>query len=350
MQIKKTLVANFLGLDIYKYSLIAENGFQVDILNYGAIITGIWTPDINGVIENIVLNYDDINDYIDNTPYLGAIVGRYAGRIANGKFSIDGVDCQVSTNNSGHSLHGGYRGLDKQIFEVSILPDGIKLSYTSKELDEGFPGSVEFEISYRISDDYTLTIDCIARPSEKTLINLTNHSYFNLSGGKNLASSHQLMVNSDKFCSVDSSCLFTGEVLDVSNTPFDFRKLKPIDRDINDVHQQLEVVGGGYDHPYILNTTTDIAAKLFDPISGRSLEVTTTSQAIVLYSSNFLVPDKQVNGQYCLEKYFGICLETQNIPNAINVSSKFNQSIYNKDAPFSSKTVWAFSIGHSNSL
>ena len=153
MQIKKTLVANFLGLDIYKYSLIAENGFQVDILNYGAIITGIWTPDINGVIENIVLNYDDINDYIDNTPYLGAIVGRYAGRIANGKFSIDGVDCQVSTNNSGHSLHGGYRGLDKQIFEVSILSDGIKLSYTSKELDEGFPGSVEFEISYRISDD-----------------------------------------------------------------------------------------------------------------------------------------------------------------------------------------------------
>ncbi len=344
MKIKKTLVANFHGADVYKYSLIAHNGFQVDILNYGGIITGVWTPDNKGIFENIVLNYDDINNYIDNPPYLGAIIGRYAGRIGSGKFSIDGIDYQVSTNNSGHTLHGGYRGLDKQVFEVNVLPDGVKLSCISKELDEGFPGSIEFEISYRISDGYTLIIENIGTPSEKTLINLTNHSYFNLSGGKKLATSHQLMINSDKFCSVDSSCLCTGEVLDVSNTPFDFRKLKPIDRDINDAHQQLEIVGGGYDHPYILNTTTDIAAKLFDPISGRSLEVTTTSEALVLYSGNFLVPDKQVNGQHCLEKYFGICLETQNIPNAINVSSKFNQSIYNKDAPFSSKIIWVFQI------
>ncbi len=350
MQVKKSLVANFHGADIYKYSLIADNEFQVDILNYGGIITGIWTPDKKGISENVVLNYDDINDYINNTPYLGAIIGRYAGRIGYGKFSIDGVDYQVSTNNSEHSLHGGYRGLDKQIFDVIVLPDGIKLSYISPALDEGFPGSIEFEISYRISDDYTLIIESTGTPSQTTLINLTNHSYFNLSGGNTLATLHQLMINSDKFCSVDSNCLFTGEVLDVSNTPFDFRKLKPIDRDINAMHQQLKTVGGGYDHPYVLNKNNHTAAKLFDPISGRSLEVRTTSPALVLYSGNFLVPDKQVNGQHYLEKHFGICLETQNIPNAINLSSKFNQSLYSKNLPFASQTVWKFSIVHSNIL
>ncbi len=344
MQIKKTMVANFLGLDVYKYSLIADNGFQVDILNYGGIITGIWTPDKNGIIENIVLSYDDINEYINNTPYFGAIVGRYAGRIDGGKFSIDGVDYQVATNNNGNSIHGGLCGLDKKFFDVEVISDGIKLSYISKELDEGFPGSIEFEISYRITGDYTLIIDSSGIPSQKTLINLTNHSYFNLSGGKTLAIYHQLMINSNKFCGVDNRCLFIGEVLEVDNTPFDFRKLKSIDRDINDIHQQLHIVGGGYDHPYILNEHTDIAAKLVDRISGRTLEVRTTSPALVLYSGNFLVPDKQVNGEYNLEKYFGICLETQNIPNAINVSSEFNQSLYSKDYPFSSKTVWKFGV------
>ena len=344
MQIKKSLVANFDGIDVYKYSIIANNNFTVDILNYGGIITGIWVPDKNQIFENVVLNYTNINDYIRNTPYLGAIIGRYAGRIGEGKFTIGGKIYQVAINNNGNNLHGGISGLDKKLFDVEILSDGIKLFCTSEANEEGFPGRVEFEISYRVTAEFELSIESRAIPSEKTLINLTNHTYFNLSSGKAKASAHQLMINSNKFCAVDSGCLFVGEILGVVNTPFDFRSLKPINRDIDNNHPQLKIVGGGYDHPFILNKNADIAAKLFDPNSRRCLEIRTSSEAIVFYSGNFLEGDKQVNGTYYPQKHFGVCLETQNIPNAINVSTEFNSSLYTKEKPFLSKTIWKFKI------
>ena len=344
MQIKKSLVANFDGVDVYKYSLTTANGFSIEVLNYGAIITGIWAPDKNGLFDNVVLNYTNIHDYIKNPSYLGAVIGRYAGRIGGGEFTIDGENYQVATNNNGNSLHGGVCGLDKKFFDVEILSDGIKFLYASKENDESFPGSIEFEISYRITDIYTLSIECSGIPSTKTLINLTNHTYFNLSGCKTKATSHQLMINSDKFCAVDTSSLFVGEVIEVDNTPFDFREFKSIDKDISSNFTQLKIVGGGYDHPFILSKNSHISSKLYDPFSGRSLEVATTSEAMVFYTGNFLEQDKNVNGSYKLQKHLGLCLETQNIPNAINVKCEFNQSLYTNDNPFLSKTLWKFSI------
>lgn len=344
MQVLKKSIAKFEGVDVVKYSLIAANKFQVDILNYGGVICGILAPDKNGKLDNVVLAYDDFDDYLQNIGYFGAIVGRHAGRIGEGKFTIDGVEYHLDCNRNGNNLHGGNRGLDKRIWDVSVLDDGIKLSYTSPHLEEKYPGNIVFEITYQIDENNTLSITSKGIPDRKTLINLTNHTSFNLSGGERLASNHQLQLNSSKFCAADASGLFTGTIDDVSNTPFDFRQAKAINKDINNEHPQLGIVGGGYDHPFVLNKETDFAAQLVDLVSGRSLSVYTSEPVLVVYSGNFLSPGGKINQQYYAQKHLGICLEAQNIPNAINIQDLANKSLYTPDTPYTSYTKWIFAI------
>jgi aldose 1-epimerase len=344
MQIKQTHITDFDNCEIIKYSLVADNGFQVDVLNYGGIITGVWTLDKNGNLDNVVLNYDNFSDYITNIGYFGAIVGRHAGRIGGGKFSIDGTEYQLECNRLGNSLHGGKRGLDKRVWDVVLLSDGIKLSYLSPHMQEMFPGNIQFEVAYRIASNNSLSIEYTAIPDRKTLINLTNHTSFNLSGGNRLASTHQLYLNAEQFCTVDETGLFKGVTCSVKDTPFDFCIPKIIDRDINQDHPQLKIVSGGYDHPFILSKNDNCAAKLVDLTSGRNLTVFTTESALVFYSGNFLTPGGAINHGHFATKHLGICLETQNIPNAINVKGITNQSLYTKEQPYSSKTTWVFGL------
>lgn len=342
MRIETECIAHFEGVEVNKFSLIADNNFQVDVLNFGGIITAIKTPDRDGQFDNVLLNYDDFSDYKVNVGYFGAFVGRHAGRIAAGKFNIDNKDYQVACNREGNNLHGGERGLDKRIWNVEILKDGLKLRYFSPHNEEGFPGNINFEISYRIKAINTLSIEYFARPDQKTLINPTNHASFNLSGGKILASSHFMQINADEYCMVNETGLFSGEIEGVEKTPFDFRIMKKIEADIDNDHPQLKMVNGGYDHPFVLNKKSDFDIKLSDSFSGRTLTIRTDEPAVVVYSGNFLTPGGKINEGNYARKHLGICLETQNIPNAINIDSITNKSLYTPDHPYLSKTEWIF--------
>ena len=341
VKITKEKFAILDGNEILKYSLIAENNFRVDVLNFGGIISGVYAPDKYDKFDNVVLSYDEFTDCLENIGYFGAIVGRHAGRIANGKFSIDGHSFQLDCNRKGNNLHGGFHGIDKRIWYVEEINNGITLSYFSPHQEEKYPGNIQFSVSYRIITENTLSIEYSAVPDRKTLINLTNHTSFNLSGGIRPASSHRLQLNADAFGAVDETGLFSGDIIDVTATPFDFRKMKSIDTDLIS-HPQLQIVGGGFDHPFILNS--NFAAKLVDLVSGRSLSVTTTEPSIVVYSGNFLTPGGKINGGNYAYKHLGICLETQNLPNAVNIDGISNKSLYTPEQPYISKTEWVFGI------
>ncbi|MCX8514387.1 MAG: galactose mutarotase [Burkholderiales bacterium] len=345
MKIIKKFVTNYANQDVYKYSLIADNKFQVDVLNYGAIICGVYTPDKNNTWENVILAYDDFNDYITNIGYFGAVVGRHAGRIGSGRFSIDGIEYQVATNRNGNNLHGGNIGLDKRIWQVSEITNGIQLKYLSPHLEEGFPGNIEFTVTYLIDEDNTLTITYDGMPDQKTLINLTNHTSFNLSGGKIAAAEHRLYLNANKFCAVDNTGLVTSEFVAVKNTPFDFTQAKKISTDIASDDSQLKIVGGGYDHPFILNKSQDPQIVLADDLSGRTVQITTTENAVVFYSGNFYTPGGKINHKYYASKHFGVCLETQNIPNAINLNNYADKSLFTATTPYHAETKWRFALG-----
>jgi aldose 1-epimerase len=345
MKITKQYIADFEDQKIIKYSLIANNKFQVDILNYGCIICGIFTSDKNGKLENVILAYDDFADYVTNIGYFGAVIGRHAGRIGGGQFTVDNVKYNVSTNREGNNLHGGNRGIDKRVWQVSELDNGILLCYNSPHLEEGFPGNIKFEVYYQIIKENTLSITYKAIPDRNTIINLTNHTSFNLSGCLVSAINHFLSINADKFCSVGASGLVTGEFVDVTNTPFDFRQSKKINSQIHEKFPQLEIVGGGYDHPFILNQQINKPnIVLYDENSGRQLNITTNQSAVIFYSGNFYMPGGKINHKYYASKHLGICLETQNIPNAINIKNLHQSVIYSPNKPYLSTTEWEFSV------
>jgi len=335
---------------INKYTAQSDNGIKFSFLNYGGVITEIITPDKSGNYENIVLKFDDYKDYEINQPFLGAIVGRVAGRIKDAKFTINGTQYLLEKNDGNNSLHGGKFGFSHQIWDVIEYIDDenatFKLTYFSKDGEGGFPGNICMEVTYNLTKDGKLIINYRGSSDRDTILNPTNHTYFNLSGdAKNTIENHYLKIKSDAFIELNEELIPTGKLLNVENITFDFRKFGLISDGIKGNHVQNVIVGNGYDHGFILNKSlndeeSDIS--IYDPISGRELKIQTDSKSVVVYTSNSMDESFKVNNRNS-EKYLGICFETQIEPDAIS-NPNFSNCILKKGEKFSSTTRFTFDV------
>ena len=305
------------------YTLKNKAGMEVCITNFGGRIVSVMVPDKNGNMKDVVLGFDSIADYVNIPSDFGASIGRYANRIKDGKIVIDGDTIQLPQNNFGHCLHGGPKGWQYQVYEAKQIDDTkLELVRQSPDGDENFPGNVTAKVTYTLTDDNSIDISYEATTDKKTVINMTNHSYFNLSGdAQKPITDHLLYVNADKFTPVDSTFMTTGEILDVKGTPMDFTVAKTVGQDIDKYEYDQLKNGNGYDHNWVLNTNGDIkqvAARLTSPVSGITLEVYTDEPGIQVYSGNFL--DGTVKGKKSIvyNQRAAICLETQHYPDSPN--------------------------------
>jgi aldose 1-epimerase len=337
------------GQQVDLYTLTNAHGVEVQIINFGGIITSIRVPDRNGKMADIALGFDNLGGYLENKPYFGAIIGRYANRIANGKFTLDGREYTLAVNNGTNSLHGGIKGFNKVVWTAEPFHDGralgVHLSYLSKDGEEGYPGNLKVKVSYALTDKNELVIDYEATTNKATPINLTNHSYFNLAGeGDGDVLTHELQLSANSFTPIDKNLIPTGEIQPVKGTPLDFTQTTAIGARINDPYDQL-VIAHGYDHNFVVNRKNDnlqFAARVHEPKSGRVLEVYTTQPGIQLYTGNFL--DGTVVGKHghAYKQREAFCLETQHYPDSPNHSS-FPSTILQPGKAFHSQTVFKFS-------
>ncbi|MBN2175568.1 MAG: galactose mutarotase [Bacteroidales bacterium] len=341
--IEKTIYGKIENQEVYLFTLTNINGMQVKLSNYGGIVTSIVVPDKHGMMDDVVLGFDDLDGYLKNEPYFGAIVGRYANRIAKGKFSLEGVEYNLALNNGPNHLHGGIRGFDKVIWEATELDKdqeiGVQLQYLSRDGEEGYPGNLEVVIKYMLTDENELKIIYRAETDKATPINLSHHSYFNLSGSEGHGILEQtLWLNADKFSVVDHTLIPTGELRPVAGGAMDFTNPKP-------VGAQIDEVEGGYDHNFVLNRhrLQDKVAELYDKLSGRVLEVYTTEPGIQFYSGNFL--DGTISGKKGkrYNKHFGLCLETQHFPDSPN-HPEFPNTILKPGEEYQQVTVYKFGV------
>lgn len=348
------IVKNFFGrtkdnVDVYIFTLTNSNGFSAKIMTYGATVVSIIAPDKNSNLDDVVLGYDNITSYENGDKYFGALIGRCANRIEYGKFKINDKEYSLAKNNGNNHLHGGIKGFDKVVWNVETIDcenNLLKLSYFSKNGEEGYPGNLNVTVTYTIAEDNSLIIHYEAISDKDTIVNLTNHSYFNLSGHPDSSVlNHKLIINSNKFTPNDKYSIPTGEIADVAGTPMDFKAFKIIGKEIDSGYEQTKL-GLGYDHNWILNSNGNIdkiAAKLIDEESSRALEVYTTNPAIQVYSSNFLDGSDIGKEGIHYNKRSAICLETQCIPNAIN-SISFDSPILKCSEKYSNTTIYKFSI------
>lgn len=339
------------GEKVTKYILEVGN-IKVGVLNYGGIITNIMIPDRDENIEDIVLGYNNIKDYEEKSPYFGALVGRIAGRIAEGRFNFLEKEYKLVQNNGKNNIHGGKKGLDKRIFDVKKLDidggEGVELRYKSPHLEEGFLGKVLFKIRYILKGD-TLELDYEGEVDRKTIVNLTNHSYFNLSGNcKEDILNHKMYIDSDEILELDDQSAPTGKKIKVESTPFDFREIKLIGQDIEGSHYQV-LQGRGYDHPFLLNNKNkegikNIDVEIFHEESGRKVEVITDQKVAVIYTGNYLTEDEGVlSCGKISKKRLGVCIETQDIPNHMNLDN-FETIVYSPEKKYKSNTKFIFSV------
>ena len=334
------------GTKVKKFTLKNEAGMEVDVITYGGIITRWTAPDSNGAYEDIVLGFDDLDQYLDGSPFFGALIGRYGNRIANGKFSLDGETYTLATNDGDNHLHGGEKGFDKVVWDgvAKTTEEGaaVELTYTSEDGEEGYPGTLDVKVTYTLTDDNALDIQYEAVTDKPTVVNLTQHSYFNLSGElSEPVLDHEIYLNADTYWPVDGGLIPTGEFREVAGTPFDFTEPKPIGEEIEAENEQLSL-GGGYDHCWVLNDGEEdfrLAASAHDGETGRLLEVYTNEPGIQFYSGNFLdgtLPSK-TGGTYV--KRSGFCLETQHYPDSPN-QADFPSVRLNPGETYSSRTMY----------
>lgn len=325
------------------------NGVEAKVISYGGIITSFKVPDKAGKLEDIVLGYDNLQGYLDASPYFGAIIGRYGNRIAKGKFTLDSVDYDLAVNNIGNHLHGGLTGFDKVNWKVKEVPSekgvAIELTYQSIDMEEGYPGTLDVTVTYTLGNDNTLEFNYQATTDKKTVVNLTQHSYFNLTAMKDDVLGHELMINADKFIPVDSTLIPTGELRSVAGTPFDFTEFKKVGADIDVENQQLSY-GGGFDHCWVLKEDPkemSLAATAYEPVSGRAFDVYTTEPGIQFYSGNFL--DGTITGKNDKVYKFraGFCLETQHFPDSPSQES-FPTTILNPGETYQTTTLMKFYV------
>jgi aldose 1-epimerase len=337
------------------YTLSNDNGVKVSITNYGGIITSLMAPDNAGNFENVVLGFDSLAGYrsevyLQEGPYFGAIIGRYGNRIAEGKFSLDNTEYTLATNNDPNHLHGGNVGFDKVVWEAKEIESGnevgLKLNYVSEDMEEGYPGTLNVEVTYTLNNDNELKIDYKATTDKKTVVNLTNHAYFNLTGNvKRDILKHEVMINADHFTPVDKTLIPTGEILAVEKTPFDFTEPAPVGQNINSNDEQI-TFGGGFDHNWVLNGEAGemkLAATVYEPKSSRFMEVSTTEPGIQFYSGNFLNGKLEGNNGVKFEQRYGLCLETQHYPDSPN-QPEFPSVELNPGETYDTQTIYKFSV------
>ena len=338
------------GTSVDQFILSNNNGMEIRIITYGGIITSWTAPDKNGNYKDIVLGYNTLAEYEAETPYFGALIGRYGNRIAKGKFSLDNQEYTLAVNNGVNHLHGGLKGFDKVVWDAkTIISDStvsLELSYLSKDMEEGYPGNLETKVTYTLNNEDELSVSYEATTDKPTIVNLTQHSYFNLTADFNKdILGHELVINADSFLPVDKTLIPTGEFRDVTGTPFDFKTSKTIGTHIDNENIQLKN-GLGYDHCWVLNDQDNgvrFVASAYEPISGRLLEVFSDEPGIQFYSGNFLdgtLPSKN-KGMY--QHRTGFCLETQHYPNSPN-QENFTSVILKPGEKYKSKTVFRLAI------
>jgi aldose 1-epimerase len=337
------------GAAIDEYTLTNANKVEVKIITYGGIITSLRAPDRNGALYNVVLGFDNLRDYETRNPYFGAIIGRYGNRLANARFTLDGKEYKLAANNGPNALHGGKKGFDKQIWAAKPTQNGagLELTYLSKDGEEGYPGNLSTTVVYSLTDQNELRIDYTATTDKPTVVNLTNHSYFNLAGnGAGTIEGHVLMLNADRYTPVNDNLIPTGELAPVAGTPLDFRTSRRIGDRIRDGHPQM-VFGRGYDHDFVINRSDDgslvLAARLHDPSSGRVMEVSTTEPAIQFYTGNFIDGTLVGSSGGIYRQGDCLCLETQHFPDSPN-QPNFPSTVLRPGQTYRSTTVFRFVV------
>ncbi|MFD2101546.1 aldose epimerase family protein [Flagellimonas iocasae] len=337
------------GQKVDKYTLTNTKGMEIDVITYGGIITRWTAPDKNGNYEDVVLGFNDLDSYFGGVPYFGALIGRYGNRIAKGQFSIDGETYTLAKNDGQNHLHGGQKGFDKVVWaaEAESTDDGasLVLTYTSADGEEGYPGKLDVKVTYTLTGDNELDIQYEAVTDKPTVVNLTQHSYFNLSGdfSKDILD-NEVMLNASAYLPVDAGLIPTGEIRSVEGTPFDFTEPKAVGEEINADNEQIKR-GGGYDHCWVLNGTDKnfgLAASAYHPESGRLLEVYTDEPAIQFYTGNFLDGSLSSKTGGVYGKRSGLCLETQHYPDSPNQEA-FPTTRLNPGETYSSHTSFKFS-------
>ena len=341
--ITKSDFGNVDGKPVYLYTLTNAKGDQVKITNYGGIVTSWVSPDKNGKKTSAVLGFDSLSNYLAGHPFFGALAGRYANRIAKGKFKIGDSSYTLATNNGANHLHGGIKGFDKQVWDASVTNDSVpvlSLSYTSKDMEEGYPGNLKANVIYTLSDDDGLQIEYNAETDKPTVLNLTNHSYFNLTGDHaNTILDHKLMIKADYYTPVDTGLIPTGELKAVKGTPFDFNTPEKIGA-------RIARVPGGYDHNFVLNRTDSslqLVVTVTDSLSGRKLEVFTTQPGVQFYTGNFLDGSIKGSDGKPFNKNSGFCLETQHFPDSPN-RPKFPTTLLKPGEKYHTITKYRLSV------
>jgi len=338
------------GQAVDLYTLTNKNRMEAAITNFGGIVVSLKVPDRQGKLDDVVLGYDKIDDYLTNKAYFGAIIGRYGNRIAHGKFTLDGNTYTLPKNDGDNTLHGGTRGFNRRLWTAkdvsSTRGHALELSYRSRDGEEGFPGNLSVKVVYTLTDQNELEISYSATTDKDTVVNLTNHSYFNLAGqGSGDILEHQLMIHADRFTPVDQTLIPTGELRAVKGTPFDFTKVATIGARINQEDQQLKF-GKGYDHNWVLNggskSSPAPAAEAYEPKSGRVLEVLSTEPGVQFYSGNFLDGTIRGKGGKVYNLRYGFCLETQHFPDSPN-HPDFPSTVLKPGDKYGTTTIFKFS-------
>ena len=337
------------GLNVDQYILKNRNGMEISAINYGGIITSWKAKDRDGNYKDIVLGFNNLSEYESESPYFGAIIGRYGNRIAKGKFTLNGEEYTLAVNNGENHLHGGLKGFDKVVWDSKEVVDdstaSLVLSYVSDDMEEGYPGNLKVQVTYTLDNNDKLSVKYEAVTDKTTIINLTQHSYFNLSADFNTnILDHDILINADSFLPVDSTLIPTGEIRNVGDTPFDFRRPKNVGDEINNSNKQL-MIGNGYDHCWVLNNQDQglrFVASAYDSSTGRLLEVFSDQPGIQFYSGNFLDGSlkSKIGGTYDFRS--GFCLETQHYPNSPNEKS-FPSVTLNPGEKYETETIFKFS-------
>jgi aldose 1-epimerase len=330
------------GTEVEIYTLRNENGVTARVMTYGATLTSVVAPDSKGAPADVVLGFESLDGYLGNHPYFGVTTGRYANRIAKGKFTLEGKEYTLAVNNDPNHLHGGILGLDKRVWKAAVVPGpdpSVRFTYTSPDGEEGYPGNLDMEVTYTLGRENDITIDYTATTDKPTPVNLTNHSYFNLAGaGSGDILGHELFIAADHYTPVDATSIPTGEIRAVQGTVMDFTKPTAIG-------ERIARVGGdpgGYDHNYVLRNqdgSLALAARVREPRSGRILEVQTTEPGIQLYTGNYLDGTLRGRGEKPYRKHDAFCLETQHYPDSPNHPS-FPSTILRPGKPYRSKTIY----------
>jgi aldose 1-epimerase len=336
--------------DLKEYTLTNEHGNQVKITNYGAKVMSIIVPDRNGKKGNVVLGYDSAEEYLDGNPYFGAIIGRYANRIDNGKFTLDGKTYKLAQNNGNNHLHGGPGGFHNVLWQArkftNYNSEALELTYISEDGEEGYPGTLSVKIIYTWTDDNELKINYSAITDKKTIVNLTHHSFFNLQdGGKSKITDHELMINANYFTPINETLIPTGDFREVEGTPMDFTQMHAIGKYINSPYQQLEF-GKGYDHNYVLaqsDSSLNLAARVYEPSTGRVMKVYTDEPGLQFYSGNFLDGSDTGRDGVSYQYRSAFCLEAQHYPDSPN-HENFPSTVLEPGDTYKQTTIYKFYV------